>query len=316
MTQPYAIAIVTYKRPVRLTCCLQSISEQIKLPQSVYVVDNDSQKSALFVINSFKKKLHIRYVVEKQKGVPFARNTALRICKERFIGFIDDDCTLPPNWGRIALGAIIKRKSTYILGNSQLYNPENLIAQAQIHRDRFWFLYEINPHTRRASPFNMDTKNVILDRQVIIKHNIFFDPHISLNHYDSSDTDLGFQLSSKKLYGYYEPRMTLYHKETTSLVGFLKRAYYRGRLAFVLTHKWKLHGEFVYLPEAGIIKWIKRVRYWPVEFKRFFTKSSLSSVRQWYAFLLIKLHDIFYLRGFVNQAKKMNINVSYKEVSK
>lgn len=316
MIHSWAIAIVTYKRPEQLARCLTSVANQTRPPQSVYIVDNDPKKSAWPVAASFLKKINLFYVIEKQKGVPFARNAALRICKERYVGFVDDDCVLPPAWGEMGMATIIKKNATYVLGNSQLYNPENLIAQAQHHRDRFWFLYEINPHTHQASPFNMDTKNVLIDAHALLKHKVFFDQHLSIGHYDSSDTDLGFQLSSKKLLGLYEPRMILYHKETTSFLGFLKRAYNRGRLAYLLTHKWKLQGEFVYLPDAEMIKWIKRIRYWPTEFKRFFTKSGIPPIRQWCAFLLIKLHDAIYLRGFIYQAKKMNINLPYEDASK
>lgn len=70
-------------------------------PFEIIVVDNDATSSAAQIVEAAKKyhpKLNIRYAVESQKGISFARNTAASLAAGDFLAWIDDDETAAEDW--------------------------------------------------------------------------------------------------------------------------------------------------------------------------------------------------------------------------
>ena len=163
MDSQLTIAIVTKKRPSRLDRCLESIYKQSILPETVLVIDNDSKKSAYPIFKKFKKKLNIKYILEKRPGVPSARNTALKDAKTRFLGFVDDDCILIENWVSIVVSSFnSKPKADFLIGNTELYNSKNLIALAQHTRDTYW-RKKLLLRNSLVTEHHFDTKNAALN---------------------------------------------------------------------------------------------------------------------------------------------------------
>lgn len=90
------IAICTYNRCELLRQTLESLliayvpdNNQIEL----IIVDNNSKDSTLEVTQNFilKSPFYTQYIFEKNQGLSFARNTAVRNASGDIIAFIDDD---------------------------------------------------------------------------------------------------------------------------------------------------------------------------------------------------------------------------------
>lgn len=104
--QKIIINICTFKRPVMIKACLDSILK-VKIPEDweveMIIVDNDPDQSARQTIEAYsvKSSIPISYFCEKQRGIPFARNLG---CKESirknadWILFFDDDETAYEDW--------------------------------------------------------------------------------------------------------------------------------------------------------------------------------------------------------------------------
>lgn len=99
-----AICVATCGRPAGLARLLGSI-ERLEIPADValriVVVDNDTAGSAREVCeDAVRRALPVDYVVEKRRGIPFARNTALTAALPAcdFVAFIDDDEVAEPRW--------------------------------------------------------------------------------------------------------------------------------------------------------------------------------------------------------------------------
>ena len=92
---PISVCVCTYCRPSLLAALLDSLALQtFQDPFEVIVVDNDAAGSAADTVEIAKiryPKLDIRYVVEPQKGISFARNTAASLAAGDFLAWIDDD---------------------------------------------------------------------------------------------------------------------------------------------------------------------------------------------------------------------------------
>jgi glycosyltransferase involved in cell wall biosynthesis len=100
------VCIVTYRRPrglLRLLGALQELRFAAPPPDlRIVVVDNDEQESARPVCEEAESWLAwpLVYAVEKRRGIPQARNTAVALALERadFVAFVDDDEAPDPDW--------------------------------------------------------------------------------------------------------------------------------------------------------------------------------------------------------------------------
>lgn len=70
---------------------LQEVNEGLTF--SIVIIDNDSNRSALKLVNEFKNlsEINIIYDCEENQNISLARNKAVKNAKGDFIAFIDDD---------------------------------------------------------------------------------------------------------------------------------------------------------------------------------------------------------------------------------
>ena len=101
------VCIATYRRPRGLQRLLDGLQAQ-QLPQDeapqvrVVVVDNDPEGSARELCEEARGWLRfpLVYVLEKRRGIPQARNTAVAtsLGEADFLAFVDDDEAPDPGW--------------------------------------------------------------------------------------------------------------------------------------------------------------------------------------------------------------------------
>lgn len=303
MPAPLTIAIVTKRRPQQLARCLASLCWQTVHSFEVLVVDNDSTGSAECVVAAFKENLSITYLQEARPGVPFARNTAIENVTTPFLAFIDDDCVVEKHWVEQVLHTLaIDKKNDYWVGASFLFANTHPLALAVHQYQTYWFNQKI-VSAQETSPFNLDTKNCVFKRATLVMYNLRFDIHLSIGHFDSADTDLGFQLAHVGCTGRYLPSLKVWHEESVSLRWYLQKAFSRGRLAARIAQKWQLSNEFVALPLMNWVTYVRTLRQWPAEYFRYFRTFTTKGM---VAFLLIKLYERFFLFGFVREYRQQH----------
>lgn len=103
-----AICVATFRRPLLLRSLLESLAglafkKELDLHPFIVVVDNDADGGAEPVVVGLQAQFPfpLRYVIEPRRGIPYARNTAVRAALEEgaeFVAFIDDDETASPRW--------------------------------------------------------------------------------------------------------------------------------------------------------------------------------------------------------------------------
>lgn len=97
------VCVCTYKRHHLLQALLESLAAQTFSLSNfeVVVVDNDQLGSAKQTITAFAEKcqeLNVRYDVEPQQGISFARNRTVMMAHGELLAFIDDDEDAVPHW--------------------------------------------------------------------------------------------------------------------------------------------------------------------------------------------------------------------------
>ena len=111
MNNYLTIAICTYNRAHILSHCLTSLLNQ-SIPStnySIFIIDNNSTDDTQKIVTYFENKFfdfHIFF--EKQQGLSYARNRALRECQTEWIAFLDDDAKAHPDWVDTILTTIQK----------------------------------------------------------------------------------------------------------------------------------------------------------------------------------------------------------------
>ena len=110
---------------------------------------------------------------------------------------------------------------------------------------------------------------------------------------------MGFSMAYKGLNGRFIKELKIWHEETESFKYFIKKGYNRGRLSYKVANKWNLSKQFVNLDFVNWKNYLKSIKHWPGEYKKYFSiieKGNLLS------FFLIKLYERFFLKGYVKQS--------------
>ncbi len=99
-----SIVICTYNNASLLGRTLATIEQQ-EIPEglrwSALVVDNNSTDGTSGTVQRYVQRELIpglRYVLEEQLGLAYARRRAVQETDTELIAFVDDDCLLAPNW--------------------------------------------------------------------------------------------------------------------------------------------------------------------------------------------------------------------------
>ena len=98
-----SVIVATYRRSDYLLQCLESLTRQSALPSTyeVIVVDNNSGDNTEAVTKKFisdHPEVNIRYFLETNQGLSFARNRGIRESKGSIVAFVDDDAVAHPGY--------------------------------------------------------------------------------------------------------------------------------------------------------------------------------------------------------------------------
>lgn len=113
MAEPLVSVIVpTYNRPRFLERALKSISEQSCQDFEVIVV-NDGGENMEKIVSQFPRTRYLAH--ERNRGLPAARNTAIRAARGRYIAYLDDDDIWYPEHLTVCRGRIgrVNRRVVY-----------------------------------------------------------------------------------------------------------------------------------------------------------------------------------------------------------
>jgi len=110
-----SVAVPTCNRPADIARCLASLA-QVRYPSwEVLVVDQsdgDETRQALAEWDEFVPS--IVYIRHKEKNLSAARNLAMRNASGKVLAFIDDDCTVAPDW-LDSVGAMFAQEADALL---------------------------------------------------------------------------------------------------------------------------------------------------------------------------------------------------------
>jgi GT2 family glycosyltransferase len=178
------VCIVSYRRPQGLRRLLGALQE-LRFPDEapelrVLVVDNDPEESAREVCEDVHSWLDVPlvYVVEKRRGIPQARNTALAssLGNADFLAFVDDDEVPEPSWLAELLRVQRARQADAVAG--PVLPRFEAGAPGWIVRGGF---FEGRRHTTGARIDHAFTNNVLVRTAALARMDALFDEDMALS---------------------------------------------------------------------------------------------------------------------------------------
>lgn len=162
-----SVVIATYKRPKYLRNALESLCAQTADIQEyeVIVVDNNSKDETHAVVDEYKDKLNIRYILETNQGVSISRNTGVNASISDYIAFVDDDAMVTSDWVKTAI-SIIETKDPDVFGGP-IY-PYYIEAKPKWFKDE----YEIRIHAKATNWMysgHISGSNIVFKKQALFE---------------------------------------------------------------------------------------------------------------------------------------------------
>lgn len=185
-----AVCVNTYLRPEGLERFLRALARATfanPAPRvEVVVVDNDAEESAREICEQARDWLphELHYVVEKRRGIPQARNTALSVAMPLadFVVITDDDVEPTPGW----LAELLRVQRLYRADVVAGPNPPRFLEEspAWIVEGRFF------ESPRRATGIPIDkaaTNNVLVRCDALERMDRLFDESLGLQGCDDTE---------------------------------------------------------------------------------------------------------------------------------
>lgn len=130
-----SICVCTFQRPHLLAVLLDSlVAQTFSGFFEIIVVDNDPAGSASEVIGRARTQypdFSISYVVEPQKGISFARNTAVSLAGEDFVAWIDDDENATATWLESLWETLLRDDADAVFGPVVPFFPDGSLSWAR-----------------------------------------------------------------------------------------------------------------------------------------------------------------------------------------
>ncbi len=206
--------------------CLLSIASLDYPPAltEVIVVDDGGSLPAQFVVSKFKACLNVDYVSQDNNGAAAARNAGAARAKAEYLAFLDDDCTVPPQWLRVLEG-FFRASPDAVLGggvdggfkDSACSRAEQLILG--------WVLHYHNRVPGKA--LLLPAANISLRKDLFHRYG-GFDPRFRV----AEDREFCRRLYHRGAELSFNPDAAVIHWQRLGFDGFLRQFFRYGRGAY------------------------------------------------------------------------------------
>ncbi len=209
----YRIIICTYNRVAFLKETIESVLSRLADCDNyeLLVIDNNSTDNTREVVEEYLHLPIVRYIVEANQGLSFARNRGIKEAKHAIIAFIDDDVDIHPDYLSI-LDKAYKDPAIQIVGGKVLAYQTHIPDWLPV---KYQYL---------ASIFDQGDSPKFVTKLLGANHTFRREVADSVGGYNTKvgpigDSKLGgdedeflYRAQQKGYQVYYEPELIVYHK--------------------------------------------------------------------------------------------------------
>ena len=189
-----SVVIPTYNRVPYLGRAITSVLKQSYPVNEIIVIDNGSTDQTLSFIK--KKFTSIRVIIEKKRGVSFARNLGIKNCKYNWIAFLDSD----DEWitDKIEKQFVLLQESNFkyqFIHTNEIWIKNGMLKnQKKKHLKKGGYIFEDCLDICKISPSSVLIKKELFDRYGL------FDNKFKV----CEDYELWLRITSKIKIGYLD----------------------------------------------------------------------------------------------------------------
>jgi glycosyltransferase involved in cell wall biosynthesis len=217
ITKPaISVIIITHNRAALLTQCLESLQGQIKRPDEIIIIDNNSTDNIRAVIRRYQRHLPIHTFSYSRSSYPELYNTGVQHAKNAFIVFFDDDCVASSSYIHAVKHALARHPNAIIQGMTYSIPKGNMYADIMGDHYANWLkIMRIGKSNLRV----FDNKNAALSKRLFITQRCF---STSMSR-GSEDIEFGLRVRRHNITIVFDRRCIAYHHERTTLQDFLSQ---------------------------------------------------------------------------------------------
>jgi len=205
---------------------IESLLRQSIRPYEILVVVTFDYDGILGIISEKFPNKNIRVVKTLKPGLGFARNTALKKCKTRFLAGLDSDCVASENW-LSELISFSKANNLSLCGGrlseTNYARLSDLFRKVHLRQD--FGLFEI------INPKFVFGDNHVIDVSAVRRKGIFFDDRFVSNY---EDVDFSEKVIKAGLKTGYTPHAKVFHLLTENMRSVLDRDFNYGVYSYSL----------------------------------------------------------------------------------
>lgn len=237
----FTVIVCTYNRAGNLPTCLGHLARQKDIGErnwEVLVVDNNSSDNTPEVVATLARELPIavRYALETEQGLNYARNQGIRSSDSRYFSYVDDDILVSDVWLSALFDAFERTDADAVGGRIHLDPSIRLPKWIRPDTDMMGFL---GHQDFGDQPFLMDGKtrypfggNMAFHRRVVERVG-YFNPKLGRKGagqkrselFKGAETDYFHRLAAAGgACIAYEPRAIVYHQITAAQI---QKRYFR-----------------------------------------------------------------------------------------
>jgi glycosyltransferase involved in cell wall biosynthesis len=212
----FSVVVPTYDREDSLARAIGSLlnvrTESNPYSFEVLIVDNNPSAPTRDLVEKYaaQAEFPIRYLPEPRRGVSYARNTGAAMAKGDCVAFLDDDCTVHPDWISNMMTAFVENDCDIVQGKvllefDYMHAPEWMDDADMANLA----LYDPGDEIMRAH--TIMTGNTCIKKSVFRKYG-FFDVRLGPGASGSAE-DLEFfrRIRKEDLKILYVPDVIVYH---------------------------------------------------------------------------------------------------------
>jgi GT2 family glycosyltransferase len=239
MASPLRVSVIipTHGRALSLARCLASLARQ-EFPRDsfeVLVVDDGSEPPVTrALVDAAAPGIALVLLRQAHQGAAAARANGIRHARGETLAFLDDDCTVPPDY-------LTKIETTFEA------HPDTRVAQVGLENPEPSNLYgcawkfaleqtlTANLHPTADGRQTCGILGGVMAARREVFREVGFDVALRRSR---EDADLRCQLQARNVPVYYEPAIRVFHHCRSSLPGYLRQIFGYGRGEFHFRNKW------------------------------------------------------------------------------
>ncbi len=215
-----SVVVCTYNRAELLGRTLQDLYQQDfdHSDYEIIVVDNNSSDHTKSKVEELSRSyVNLRYCLETQQGLCYARNRGWQEAQGAYVAYVDDDCQIPSEWLSVAEDIITQqapsafggpflpfyaspkprwyhdsyaspyasatyRKEARLLASDEYLDGMNMVFRKSLLQNIGGFRTDISMMTRKKLGYGDETELFIRMRQEMPQASIYYDPRLFLYH--------------------------------------------------------------------------------------------------------------------------------------